>query len=353
MAVTVFALALFGVVMVYSAGAVIANKYYQDVNVFLVRQGIALAIGVVAMVFVSQIDFSLWRRLALPIFLLSLLLVAPMAMHLVKPIGGAYRWFQLGKLSFQPSEFLKLGLIIYLAALFEKRRPVIKEFFKSSLPFFGVMALITILIMREPDLGTLLILIGVGTIMYFVAGANLRHLLVGIGLAVGLIFLLIFSAPYRAARLESFLNPSKDVQGIGYHNNQALIAIGTGGLFGKGFGQSIQKQFYLPEPHTDSIFAITVEELGFIRTSMIMLAFLVIIWRGFVIVRQTKDEFGRLLALGVISWILLQSFINIAAMLRLVPLTGVPLPLLSYGGSSLIFILVAVGILLNVSKNEE
>lgn len=352
LAVVAICLSLFGVVMIYSAGVVMAEKYFDSTTYFVTRQMVSLVIGAFGLILASQINFSVWRKYSYWLFLLSVLLLIPISIHWVHPVGGAYRWYQIGSISFQPSELLKLTFIFYLAALFEKKGNTIRSFAYSTVPFFIVLILVAVLIMREPDLGSLAVLAMIAMTMYFVSGSNLAHIVV-IGIVLAAVAMLfIKAAPYRLARVESFINPAKDTQGIGYHNNQALIAIGTGGLLGKGFGQSIQKHFYLPEPHTDSIFAVMVEELGFIRSSIIMLAFLIIIWRGYVIARETTDYFGKLVVVGVISWIIFQAYINIAAMLRIIPLTGIPIPFISYGGSSLMILLFAVGIVLNISKNK-
>jgi cell division protein FtsW len=343
-------LAILGIVLIYSAGVVIAEKFYRNPYYFVSRQLLAFIVGSLIMITFAQIDFGFWRKNALYLLLLSFLLLIPLALHLVRPINGVYRWYDLGALAFQPSEFLKISVLVYFAALFEKEQRA-KNFYSGTLPFFVIILLSAILIIREPDLGSLIVIFLSALALFLLAGANFFHLSLA-GLLIGATAAIFaFSAPYRLNRIKAFLNPGADVLGIGYHSNQALIAIGTGGLFGKGFGESVQKHFYLPEPHTDSIFAILVEELGALPAAFIVLAFLFLFWRGFRAALLCEDRFGYLLASGLSTMLLIEAFINLSAMMRLLPLTGITLPFISYGGSNLIFSFMAVGIILNVSKH--
>ncbi len=253
----------------------------------------------------------------------------------------------------QPSEFAKLGFILYLAALLSRKEADIHDFKKTVVPFLIITAVISVLIILQPDIGTLFTIAIIGLSMAFSSGFRIRHLAF-IGLAGAAVFsVLISTAQYRLARLFVYLHPELDPQGIGYQINQALLAVGTGGLWGLGFGRSIQKYSYLPEPAGDTIFAITAEELGFIRVTLILCAFALVVYRGYKIAESAPDTFGRLLATGITSWILIQTFVNVASVLAITPLTGIPLPFISYGGSALVSLLFASGVLLNISTYSK
>jgi cell division protein FtsW len=269
-------------------------------------------------------------------------------------VYGARRWIQLGPLSFQPSEMAKLAMVLYLAAWLEsKGGRKIKDFFEGFLPFIGVMCFVGFLLIKQPDIGTLGVLFLTSISIYFASGAKVSHLLslVIAGMA-GLIALVKFE-PYRLSRFLVFLNSSHDPKGVGYQINQALIAIGSGGIFGVGLGHSRQKFNYLPEPVGDSIFAIIGEELGMIGAGILIALFIMLALRGFKIAKAAPDNFGKLVAVGVTSWVIFQAFINIAAITGMIPLTGIPLPFISYGGTSLVFLMAGVGILLNISKQAK
>ncbi len=260
---------------------------------------------------------------------------------------GAHRWINFGFFILQPAELAKLTLVVYLSAWFSSHEQ------GRLLSFLILIGMVVGLILIEPDLGTSIIIVATAVILYFASGAPVAHfgILLPI-LAVALVGLAIIS-PYRMARLTTFLHPNEDTQGASYHIHQALLALGSGGWLGVGVGQSRQKYEYLPEANTDSIFAIIGEEFGFVGAAAVILAFLFLIWRGFRIAKRGPDGFGTLLALGVTVWIAVQTIINLSAMVALMPLTGVPLPFISYGGSSLIIELAAVGILLNISRKAD
>lgn len=350
----VLAVSLFGLAMIASASMVVSMESFSNNYHYLIRQLIAFAAGLVAMFFISQIDYRFWRKNAVWFLVIALvLLVLVLIPGIGHKIGGARRWIGFGIANFQPTEFIKISLIIYLAAWLGKRADHIKSFFLGFLPFALLMGLIILLIMSQPDLGTTLVVVGVAATMFFVAGATFYHILLGAGILGTVVFILIKAAPYRMQRFLVFLNPSVDTQGSSYHLNQALLAIGSGGLWGLGFGQSRQKYLYLPMPHTDSIFAVIAEELGFLRTGLFLLLFLYMIIRGYQIAKNAPDNFARFLAVGITSWILIQAVVNIGSMLNLIPMTGVPLPFVSYGGSSLVMLLAACGIMLNISKGAR
>jgi cell division protein FtsW len=267
--------------------------------------------------------------------------------------GGANRWIVVGPLNFAPTEIFKLSIIVYLAAWFEKRGSEIKSFLKSTLPFMVILGIAVILIMAQPDLGTMSVVAITSGAMFFVAGASMSHIIAMIGLGVTGFLGLIFTSSYRMSRLMIFLDPSSDPAGKGYQINQALLAIGTGGFWGLGFGQSRQKFNYLPEASTDSIFAVTAEELGFVRASLLVIAFLIFGYQGYKVSEKAPDMFSRLTAVGITTWIVAQAMINVAAMLSIIPLTGVPLPFISYGSSSTWMLMLASGILLNISTHTQ
>ncbi len=267
---------------------------------------------------------------------------------------GVHSWINLGIISFQPTEIVKLTFLIYLATWLEKKgEHGLKNVQYGFLPFIFSLGLVVFLVMAQPDLGSLLIILAMSFSVYFIAKAPYKHIL---GLFLGGLIILLISlqvAPYRLARLTSFLNPEADPQGIGYHIAQAKIAVGSGGLIGLGIGKSRQKFNYLPEVYGDSIFAVIAEEMGFIFCLILIGLFLVLIIRGFKIARAAPDQFGRLLACGITSWFGFQALINIATMVGLFPLTGIPLPFISYGGTAMTVSLMAVGILVNISKQTR
>lgn len=351
----VFILILFGLLMIYSSSVVISYELFGYNNYYLNKQFYSLLLGIVVWVTFSKLDYKIWLKYASSMLIITLgLLIAVFIPGIGEELGGAHRWISLGPIFFQPAEVCKMAFIIYLAAWLAKKGEGIKDFQTGFLPFLAVIVLVALLIIKQPDMGTMSIITAIAAVMFFVAGASWYHVAFGLSSLFGLFILLIKSAPYRLQRLMVFLNPGgSENLGASYHINQALLAIGSGGLLGLGFGQSKQKFFYLPEPHIDSIFAIIVEELGFLRASLIVLAFLLIAWRGYKIAKNAPDNFSKLLAIGITSWIVIQFIINVAAMLSLIPLTGVPLPFISYGGTSLVVLLAGVGILTNISKQTN
>ncbi|MDP4031088.1 MAG: putative lipid II flippase FtsW [Patescibacteria group bacterium] len=339
----VVVVSLFGLIMVYNASVVEADALFADKYYFLKQQALWLVIGLASLVAAAYFPLS-WVKKISPILLLVTLL--SLVLVLIPGLGtealGARRWLALGDFRLQPTELAKLSLLVYLAAWWERPRPFWQ--------FLVILALFFGLIMLQPDLGTALVVLAAAFLLFYIAGGQLKWLVTlgFLGTAAGLG--LIYSSHYRQERLMTFLNPLRDPLGSSYHIRQALIAIGSGGFWGLGLGESRQKYQYLPQVTTDSIFAIVAEEAGFIGASLLILVLLLIIWRGLKIARLAPDRFTSLLAAGMTSWIGIQIFVNLAAMLALVPLTGVPLPFISYGGSSLIVTLTAVGLLLNISR---
>ncbi|WP_420874433.1 stage V sporulation protein E [Oceanobacillus polygoni] len=339
-----------GIVMVYSSSYIWSDYKFNDSFYYLKRQLLFAGAGVVAMFFFMVIPYYTWKKYANIILLLCftlLLLVLIPGIGMVR--GGAQSWIGVGAFSIQPSEFMKLGLIIFLAAILSANQKYITSFKKGFLPCILLVFTAFGLIMLQPDLGTGMVLVLTCMIMIFAAGARLTHFfgLAAIGL-LGFVGL-IASAPYRISRITAFLNPWEDPLGDGFQIIQSLYAIGPGGLMGLGLGNSLQKYFYLPEPQTDFIFAILGEELGFIGGTIIIILFFLLLWRGIKISLEAPDLFGRFLALGIAGMLAVQAMINISVVIGLIPVTGITLPFLSYGGSSLTLTLCSVGILLNIS----
>jgi len=352
---SVVALALFGFMMVASASSVIADRFHDDALFFFKHQFIFGGIGgLIAFLVGIFVPYRAWRVLALPGLITSVvLLVMVFIPGLSVASGGASRWIGIGPITIQPSEITKLAFILYLAALLEAKGDNIRNLRQSVLPFVAIMVLIGTLIILQPDLGTLLSIVLIAAAMAFAAGFRLRHL-AGLALSgLALFAVLINVASYRLNRIIVYLHPELDPEGLGYQINQALLAVGTGGLWGLGFGRSRQKYQFLPEPAGDSVFAIIAEELGLVRTSIVLAIFAIIAWRGYQIALRAPDTLGRLLAVGITSWIVSQAFINIGSILGVTPLTGIPLPFISYGGSALVTMLFATGILLNISQYQR
>lgn len=341
--VLVLLLTLFGVVMVGNASVVEAYRDFDDKLYYLRLQAQWAGLGFLAFWLASFFHFRWLKKLAMPMIVLT---VGFLILVLFPKLGiqalGARRWLGVGAFNFQPAELAKFTLIVYGAAFLGNQ--------KKPWAFLVLMTLLVFLVMLEPDLGTSVVLVAIGLLLYFAAGAPWWQVglmgLLGILAGAGL----IFSSDYRKQRFLTFLNPHQDPLGRSYHIRQILIALASGGLFGVGLGQSRQKFEYLPEVTTDSIFAVIAEETGFIGGFLILVVFLLFIWRGLKIAKQAPDNFSRLLATGITGWIGVQAFVNLAAMVALVPLTGLPLPFISYGGSSLVLTLVAAGILVNISK---
>lgn len=350
--VVIIGLVIFGLMMITSASQVVAERFRESTFFFLQHQLLyGGTVGLAGLLVGLFVPYYYWRRLALPALILSLvLLVLVFIPGLQVAYGGAARWIGVGPITIQPTEITKLAFILYLAALLEAKGDDIRNFKKSVVPFLVIVGLMSGLIILQPDIGTLMSILVIAGAMVFAAGFRIRHLAALALGGVALFLVLVNTASYRLNRVITFLHPELDPQGAGYQINQALLAVGTGGVWGLGFGRSRQKYQYLPEPAGDSIFAILAEELGFIRTSLVLLAFGFIAWRGFTIARKAPDAFARLMAVGITTWVVSQAFINMGSIMAITPLTGIPLPFISYGGSALATMLFAAGILLNISK---
>ncbi len=352
---TILALTFFGLIMIASAGIAYSNTRFGESYYFLRHQFFyGVLPGLLALFITSKINYHFWKKFSVPLFLLSLVfLVMVFIPGFETKIYGASRWLKLGPFSFQPSEMLKLSIVIYLAAWLSGKKEKIRDFLEGAIPFFVIVAIISFLLIKQPDIGTLGLIIIIAISIFFASGAKISHL-VFMG-TVGLLglYAIVKVESYRMNRLLVFLHPEMDPRGIGYQINQALLAIGSGGIFGVGLGHSIQKFNYLPEPVGDSIFAIIGEELGLIGASIMVGLFFFLAAKGLKVAKKALDSFGRLVAIGIISWIVFQALINISAICGLIPLTGIPLPFISYGGTSMVFLMAAAGILLNISRQTE
>lgn len=351
LALVTLGLVAFGLVMVYSATSASAALGDGDPMSFLKRQAVYALLGVVLMAAASRVDYHRLRYLAPPLLLVALGLC--IAVLVVAPeINGARRWFLLGPASFQPSELAKLALCLF-AAVYLARRPPPRTLGELARPLGFLTAIFCGLVLLEPDLGTTVTLCGMMLAVLLVAGVPVRLLMAASLLAVGVGMIAIWAEPYRRARIFSFLDPWSDAQGSGFQIVQAMIGIGSGGIPGVGLGEGPQKTLYLPEAHTDMIFAVVGEELGFIGSTLVIGAFAAFAVIGFRIALRCRDPFGKLLASGLTALVCGQAAINLAAVLGIAPLTGIPLPFVSYGGSSLVVLLAGVGILLNIAVNGK
>jgi cell division protein FtsW len=348
--VTALALVVVGLVFVYSASFAVALSAFDDINYFIVRQTFAALVGLALMLVLMRVDYHR-LRLASP----ALMLVAVLSLAAVLFVGsdnyGARRWISLGSLPpFQPSEFAKLAIIIYISAWLASRGAEVKTFALGFVPFIFMVGVVAALIILEPDTGTATIVVLTTVTLFFIAGASLTHLFALLGIGGVTATVLVFAHSYRFDRILSFVAPEDDPSGLGFQVIQLLIALGSGGLHGLGLGVSRQKFFYIPGAHTDGIFAIIGEEAGFIGAMMVIGLFAYLCYRGFRVALNARDDFGAYLALGIVAWIAFQALVNIGGVTRSIPLTGIPLPLISYGGSALIMNMAAIGVLLSVSR---
>lgn len=343
-----------GFLILGSASMALSYKNFGNISHYILRQIAFGGLGGIAALLITQaIPYHKWRMLALPLMIVSFVLMALVFIpQLSYGYGGARRWLQLGIFSFQPSEILKLAFIVYLASWLEARRKEVSSLPYGILPFSLMLAIIGVFLIMQPDLGTMGVIVATAGMMYFLGGGKISQMATLIVFGLMIFYFLVQIAPYRLNRLLVFLNPDTDPQGIGYQTKQAFIAIGSGGFTGRGFGKSLQKYNYLPEPMGDSIFAIYAEETGFLGILALMGAFVFFLWRGIVIAKKAPDIFGRLLASGIVVSIGAQAFINMAAISGLLPLTGIALPFISYGGTSLLITMASAGILLNIGKES-
>jgi cell division protein FtsW len=339
------------IVMVYSASAVVALERYHQPYFFLTKQVMWATLGVALLGLVMRVDYRHYRE---PVFIwssLGLVAFGLIAVLFSSPVNNARRWFSVGGLGIQPSELAKLSAIFFIGALLERRMSRINEVGYSLLPIGLVGVGLVGLILLEPDFGTSMSLVLIAAVMVFAAGLNYTYVVGAALAAVPLLAVLVMGTPYRRRRMLTFLNPWEDPLGDGFQIIQSLIAVGTGGVSGRGLMSGVQKLFYLPEPHTDFIYAVISEELGLIGATLVLLCFCVITWRGLRVTLRAPDAFGAFVALGLTTMVAVQAFVNMSVVLGLMPTKGIPLPLVSAGGSSLLINLIGMGVLLNVSQH--
>jgi cell division protein FtsW len=342
-----------GLVMVFSASAVMARERFGSPYAFLLKQVIWAAAGLVAMVVAMQVDYRRYKHPALVFSLLGLTTLLLISVFFLDRSHNTHRWFRVGAFSFQPSELAKPVLILFLAYFLEARTKTMDDWRNTLAPAAAPVLVLLGLIVLQPDLGTAIACAGIAACILFVAGMRLRYFGYAFAASLAPLYFLIFHVSWRRDRILAFLNPYADRQKTGFHIIQSLIAVGTGGVTGTGLMEGKQKLFYLPEPHTDFIFAVTAEELGLLGAMFVVTLFAIFLWRGMRVSWRTEDTFGRYLAVGITSMVVLQAFINISVVLGMMPTKGIPLPLVSYGGSSLFFTLACVGVLLNITKQTE
>jgi cell division protein FtsW len=345
--ITVLILTIFGLFMIYDVSSFTAYRDFGDKYHFVKDQFLWFLLGFAGLLVFANFNYHKVYNLSLPILFIAIVLLV---LVFVPGVGvkllGAARWINLGPFLLQPAEFVKLALAIYLSAWFSNKE---KGRFWAFLLLLG---LVLFLVMLQPDMGTAVVILSEALVIYFLSGGNIFYFLFLMPILAVLGYILIKIVPYRAQRLSTFFDINQSIETSSYHIRQILIAFGAGGLMGVGLGNSLQKYAYLPESTTDSIFAIIAEELGFIGASILIVLFIVVVWRGFYIALKARDNLGKLLAGGITTFLAVQTIVNLAAQTALLPLTGIPLPFISYGGSALIIDLCSVGILLNISRDR-
>lgn len=343
-----------GTVMIYSSSSIYAWNLKGDSFFYFKRHLFYLLCGFILMSFSMAVSHDLLQKLAKPLFLLSLfLLFLSLIPGFSREVAGARRWIRIGSFGFQPSELVKITFILYFTDFISRHKNTINDFFYGLVPSLIALGIPTLLILLQPDLGTAISLICVAVIMLFSAGLNYRYFLLPGILSLPVLYLLVYNVPYRRARILAFLDPWSDPAGKGFQIIQSQIALGSGGLFGQGLGQGKQKLFYLPAAHTDFIFSVIGEEMGIIGAIALILLFILLLWQMIKIVRFNNDVFLRFLSIGIVSSIALQVVINIGVSIGMLPTKGLPLPFISYGGSSLVFDMTAIGLLLSASRKKE
>ncbi len=342
-----------GLVMVFSASAVMAGERFGSPYAFLLKQLIWAVSGLAAMVVAMRVDYRRYKHPALVFSFMGVTTLLLISVFFLDRSHHTHRWIHAGGFSFQPSELAKPVLILFLAYFLERRARAMDDLRNTLVPAAAPVLVFLGLIVLQPDLGTAIACAGIAACIFYVAGLRMRYFAYTFGASLVPLYVLIFRVAWRRDRILAFLNPYADRQKAGFHIIQSLIAVGTGGLTGTGLMEGKQKLFYLPEPHTDFIFAVTAEELGLVGAMFIVTLFAIFLWRGMSASWRTDDLFGRYLAVGITSMVVLQAFINISVVLGMMPTKGIPLPLVSYGGSSLFVTLACVGVLLNITKQAE
>jgi cell division protein FtsW len=343
----------FGIAMVFSSSAVVAKEKFGDPNYFAFKQLISATLGLAVMFIVMKVDYHVYRRPAVVFSLLAVVVALLVLVFFLATSANTHRWIQLPGFSIQPSELAKLALIFFLAYFLERRKGTVNDLAFTLIPVGVIVAILAGLIILQPDLGTAVSLLVVSVTLLFVAGLDLRWLAVSAVFAVPLFYQLVFRVKYRRERILAFMDPWEQPLGRGFQIIQSLLSVASGGIAGLGYMEGKQKLFYLPEAHTDFIFAVVGEELGLIGTFALLTLFALFFWRGVRVAMRAPDVFGFYLALGITTMICIQAFINMSVVLGLLPTKGIPLPFLSYGGSSFVVMLASVGILLNVSQHSN
>ena len=355
--IVTLALCLIGVVMVFSASAMTASEQFGAGYIFLLRQLIYVVLGIAGMFWLMNMDYRKLRQPSVVFTGLALSFVLLVGVFFLDRSHQTHRWFRMGPFSFQPSEMAKLALIIFLAWFLELRRLPrnfgVNNWLHTLAPALGTTLVMAALVVKEPDMGTAFMIVLISMVMLFVAGLSYRYIAGTVLAAIPTIYLLIVRVPYRLQRFEAFLHPELDPKGAGFQLLQSLISVGSGGMTGVGLMESRQKLFFLPEAHTDFIYAIIGEELGFIGAVVVLALFAVYGWRGFVAAMKAGDDFGKFLGLGITTMVVGQALINLSVVLGMMPTKGIPLPFISYGGSSLFAMLLATGVLLNLSQQTD
>jgi len=348
------AIVVFGLIMLSSASSVIAYSAYQDSYFLFKHQLFGLFLGLAAAWFFSRVDYHIWRKYALWMLIASIgLLLLVFIPGLAGDWGTSRSWINVFGFSLQPSEFVKITFLLYLAAWLEGRKKQLSEVSRGIGPFVVVLGVIALLMILQPDMGTLTIIALASLTVYFIGGGSIKHLVALMLLGLVALIIMVNIYPYQANRFKCMLDPSYSPKEYCYQINQSLIAVGSGGFWGRGLGASRQKFSYLPQAQNDAIFPIISEETGFIFSVGLILLYLALFYRGVVIAKNAPDDFGKILAVGIAGWIVMQALINIGGMVNIMPMTGVPLPMVSYGGSAMLVALASVGILVNISKQTR
>jgi cell division protein FtsW len=352
--ITTVILMCIGIVMIYSSSCIYAWQRYGDGFFFLKRHIIFLLVGVVLTFFIMAVDYKKLRSIAKPFLLIALgLLVLVLIPGLGREVSGAQRWFRFKFISFQPSQLANIAVIIYIADFIVRKKDTLRSFVWGFLPVMLILGGSVLLMLMQPDLGTSLALGAVVFIMLFIAGVRITHLMSVILAGLPVLYFLIFSVPYRRMRIMAFLNPWADPKGSGFQIIQSQVALGSGGIFGVGLGHSKQKLFFLPAAHTDFIFSIIGEELGLLGTLGVIILFIVFVHQGLKVIKYAPDKFGYFLSLGLLLMLCIRAMVNIGVSCGVLPTKGLPLPFISYGGSSFIFDMISVGILMNIARAGE
>ena len=348
------AIIIVGIIMLAGASSVISYNTHNDSYYYLKHQLFGLILGLAVFWFFYKVDYHVWGKYALWMLIASIgLLILVFIPGLAGSWGASRSWINVFGFSLQPSEFVKITFLLYLAAWLEGRKKKLAEISEGIGPFVVILGAIALLMILQPDMGTLTIIALASLIVYFIGGGRLRHLTILILLGLAALVIMVNIYPYQANRFKCLLDPSFSKDKYCYQINQSLIAVGSGGFWGRGIGASRQKFSYLPQTQNDAIFPIISEETGFIFSSGLILLFLALFFRGVAIAKRSPDDFGKILAVGIVSWIIIQALINIGGMVNIMPMTGVPLPMISYGGSAMLAALASIGILANISRQMK